>query len=390
MSVYLTPKSPFFQYDFQYKKRRYTGSTGVKTRRAAEKVRDKIRGEVAAGTYVDGGPMSLDAAAGRWWTEVGQHKKSAKVLKHRLGIAVRLIGPATPIVDISTETVSRAIERRRGETYARGFDVPRKPCGAIAKKGKVVKAERYVLANDTVNSDIIKRLRPILNRAEKVWEVKGLKTINWGELALPEAQTDIVHFADPYQAAWLDACGPTEAFALELLLTYGWRFGELFFKPAAYLPDTPNGPSVAIRMRKNKPMLAPLRPVDARRIAARVGIAQAAELESIWIERDEDDQLVTVSYEAMQGRLRRAAGRAGVDHSRLIHSARHHVATDFLATTGDLAKTKDLLGHADIKSTLVYAHALDSGLRDAINFRNSPGAQSNEEEFIAPKTLRKR
>jgi hypothetical protein len=384
LSVYLTPKSPFFQYDFQYKKRRYTGSTGVKTRRAAERVRDKIRGEVASGTYVPGGPMTLDLAAGRWWFEVGQHKKSARVLKHRLAIVVRLLKPTTFITDINTEMTSRAIETRRAETYARGFDVPRTK-GRPAKK-----AERYGLANDTVNSDIIKRLRPVLNRAADVWEVKGLQKINWAALALPETETDIVHFSDPYQQAWLDACGPTEAFALELLLTYGWRFGELFFRPEAYMPDTPNGPSVVIKMRKNKPMLAPLRPVDARRIAARVGVAQAAELDNIWIEREDDDALVTVSYGALQGRLRKAAARAGVDHGRLIHGIRHHVGTDFLAATGDLAKTKDLLGHADIKSTLVYAHALDGGLRDAINSRNSPGSQSAEIEFQVPEQKRKK
>lgn len=384
MSVYLTSKSPYYQYDFQYKKVRYTGSTGVKTKRAAEKIRDRIRGEVASGTHVPGGPMSLNQGAGQWFSEVGQHKKSAKILKHRIGIVVRLIGASTPLVDISTKTVSDAIERRRGETYARGFDVPR----ANGKPAR--KAQRYVLANDTVNSDIIKRLRPILKRADKVWQVKGLQEVNWAELALPEATTGIVHFSDPYQQAWLDACGPTERFALELLLTYGMRFGELFFKPDAYLPDTPNGPSLAVRDRKNKPMLMPLRPLDARQIAARLGIAVAAKLDSIWIEREDDDALVTVSYAAMQSRLRKAAQRAGVDHARLIHSTRHHVGTDFLAKTGDLAMTKDLLGHADIKSTLIYAHALDSGLRAAILARGAPGSEPEDDQFVAPEKPRKK
>lgn len=391
MSVYKPAKSRFYAYDFQFKGRRFHGSTGMETLRKAEAFERKERERVALGLPAASDRLTLDVAAGRWWQEVGQHRASARILHHRLAIAVRLIGPQTPLEEVDTKTIARAIERRRGETYTRGFDVPRKPCGAIAKRGAVVKAERYTLSNDTVNSDIIKRIRPILNRAENVWQVKGLQKIDWKTLALPEAETDIRHFSDPYQQAWADACGPTERFALELLLAYGLRFGELFFKPSAYLPDTPDGPSVAINKRKGgKPMLMPLRLVDARQIAARAGIAQAADLDTIWIERDEKGDLVTVSYSAMQSRLRKAAEGAGVDHSRLIHSIRHHVGTDFLARTGDLAATQDLLGHADIKSTLVYAHALKAGVRAAINSRNSPGAENPEAEFSPPKQPRKK
>lgn len=382
MSVYKPAKSRFYAYDFQFKGRRFHGSTGMETLRKAEAFERKERERVALGLPETRDGLTLDVAAGRWWTEVGQHLASSRVIYHRLKVMVRLLKPQTLLTDITTETIAAAIERRRGETYARGFDVPAQG----AKPGQ--KAKRYTLSNDTVNSDIIKRIRPILNRAASpVWgSMKGLHQIDWKALALPEAVTDIRHFADPYQQAWVDACGPTEGFALELLLAYGWRFGELFFHPGAYLPDTPLGASVAINKRKGgKPMLVPLRPVDARQIAARVGIAQAAGLDSIWIERDEKGELVTVSYAAMQSRLRKAAERAGADHSRLIHSIRHHVATDFLLETGDLAKTKDLLGHADIKSTLIYAHALNSGLREAINSRNSPGAPDPEAEFSPPK-----
>lgn len=384
MSVYKPAKSRFYHYDFQFKGRRFHGSTGVETLRKAETFERKERERVALGLPATGDQLTLDVAAGRWWAEVGQHRESASILKHRLGVTVRLIKPGTLLEDITTDVVAKAIERRRGETYARAFDVP----PSTRRPGQ--KAARYGLSNDTVNSDIIKRIRPIMNRAEKVWEVKGLHKIDWKALMLPEAETDIVHFSDPYQQAWVDACGPTEAFFLQLLLAYGLRLSEPFFPPSAYLPDTPNGPSVAINKRKGgAPMLLPLRPIDARQIAARVGIAQAAGLDSIWLERNERGELVTVSRDAMQGRLRKAAARAGIDHTRLIHSIRHHVGTDFLARTGDLAQTKKLLGHKDIKSTLIYAHALDHGLRDAINSRNSPEPVEDGEAFSLPKQLRK-
>lgn len=387
MSVYKTTKSRFWQYDFQYKGVRYHGSTKVETQRKAEAVERRLMTKVAMGEHIDArDEMTLDVAAGRWWSEVGQHKKSSHILEYRMGIVLRLIGPETPLIEIDTNKVSVAIERRRAETYARGFDVP----SVGSKPAK--RAERYALANDTVNSDIIKRLRPILNRAKKTWSVANLPVIDWESLALPEAETSIRHFSEPYQQAWMDECGPTEAYALELLFIYGFRFGELFFEPDAFKPDMPQGPCLALDRRKGKKtaLLVPLRPVDARQIAARVGIAKAAKLNSIWLERDRKGDLVVVSYSAMQSRLRDAAERAGIDHARLIHSIRHHVGTDFLAQTGDLAATKELLGHRDIKSTLVYAHALDKGLRDAINSRNSPGAPELKSEKDLPNQGRRK
>lgn len=385
MSVYKPKASPYYHFDFQLEGRRFHGSTGVGTLRAAQEVERKKRQAAALGQLEPGADLTLNQAAGLWWAEVGQHKRSARILEIRVATLVRLLGPNTRLRDIDFARVQRAIEKRRGETYARGFDVPGVDGGPSRK------AARYELAAATVNSDIVKRLRPILNRAATAWGARNLPAIDWKRLALPEAETPIVHFADAYQLKWLEACGPTERFALVLLLAYGFRFGELFFRPSAYLPDTPKGPALAVGKRKNgQPLLRILRPSDARQIAARVGLAQAAGLESIWLERDAKGDLVTVSYAALQSRLRKAAERAGVDHDRLIHSIRHHVGTDFLNATGDLAKTQALLGHADIKSTLVYAHALDAGLRDAINSRNSPEVDTPEGEISLPKQPRAR
>ena len=50
MSVYKHRSSPHFHYDFVVDKKRYTGSTGVDTRLAAEAVERKKRLEAAAGT----------------------------------------------------------------------------------------------------------------------------------------------------------------------------------------------------------------------------------------------------------------------------------------------------------------------------------------------------
>jgi len=378
MTVYLPKNSRFWHYDFQSKGQRYHGSSGEPTKRKAEAVERRIRSEVAQGTFGDGANMTWDDAAGRWWQEVGQHRASARQLEHRLAIALRLIGPTTRIHSTTTRSISVAIEKRRGETYARARDKPA-TAGQPAKK-----ATQRTLKNATVNADVAKPLQRVLNRARKVWEVKGLPEIDWGELALPEPETELRLYSEAQQTAWLAACDTTARFALRLLLTYGLRFGELFFPLDAYVPDAPGGPVLLVNKRKRGALYMPLIEADARRIAAMVGRARAADLEHIWFERAGARKLEPVEYYALQSRLRVAAKRAGLTLPRLIHGTRHHVGTTILAETGDLKMAQQALGHADIKSTMRYAHAIVGRLRDVQNSRNSPGAPDLEDEFSVP------
>lgn len=378
MTVYLPKNSRYWAYDFQHKGRRYHGSTGVETKRKAQEVERRVRIQAATGELDDGSDMTWDMAAGRWWTEVGQHRASARQLEHRLEIATRLIGRTTRIQEITTSAISVAIEKRRGEAYQRTADT------------KEAKAKRYELKNATVNADVAKPIQRVLNRARKVWEVKGLPEVDWARLALPEPEAEIRIYTAAQQGAWSAACDPTSRFALRLLLTYGLRFGELFFDPSAFIPDTPNGPVLALNKRKRGVLYLPLREDDARQIAARVGRAQAAGLSSIWFEKAPGRKLVEVEYYALQSRLRVAAKRAGLQMPRLIHGTRHHAGTTILAETDNLKIAQQLLGHADIKSTIRYAHALDGGLRAALNSRNSPGADGADGEFSVPDQPRRR
>ncbi|HWW12244.1 MAG TPA: tyrosine-type recombinase/integrase [Brevundimonas sp.] len=384
MTVYQTRKSPYWQYDFQINKKRYHGSTGVETKRAAEKFERNLRTKAALGELDDDQDMDVDLGFGRWWEEVGKHRASAYQLEHRAGIASRLIGPKTKLRDITTKSISIAIEIRRGEGYTRAKDRPARD-GKPAKRAKV-----HTLSNATVNADVAKPLQRMLNRARKVWGIKNLPEIDWSSLALPEPEQEIRLYSGAQQAAWSAQCDATSRYALRLLLTYGLRFSETFFPPEAFIPDAPGGPVLAINKRKRGVLYMPLREDDAREIAARVGQAVAAGLKSTMIERAAGRKLVEVNKYALASRIRVAAKRADLVMPRLIHGTRHHVGTSLLAETGDLKLTQQALGHADIKSTLRYAHAMTGKLRDAMNSRNSPGVADAGDAFTVPDQPRRR
>lgn len=54
--------------------------------------------------------------------------------------------------------------------------------------------------------------------------------------------------------------------------------------------------------------------------------------------------------------LKKIAEDAGINKDISFHSARHTFATYFLEKTDDLASLQKLLGHSDIKQTMIYVH----------------------------------
>ena len=204
MSVYKPPQSRLWQYDFVLKGRRFHGSTGQKTRRAAERHETKLREDAALGRLEDAAQMSIDAAAQKWWEEVGQHREDHEDVDRRLGYVVELIGKARTLVEIDTLAVSKAIQKRRKQTFIKSN-----------KPG----AKAYPVSNATVNRDIIEHLRPILRRAEIHWGAQGLPKIDWKELRLGEPYETVRVYSKVEQTAWLAQCDPPTREALTLLLT---------------------------------------------------------------------------------------------------------------------------------------------------------------------------
>jgi site-specific recombinase XerD len=49
-----------------------------------------------------------------------------------------------------------------------------------------------------------------------------------------------------------------------------------------------------------------------------------------------------------------------------FHDARHHFASWFMMRGGGLQALKELLGHADIKTTLIYSHLSPAHLRSVV------------------------
>lgn len=371
MSVYPKQRkdgSTVWHYDFVIEGRRFHGSTGQATKRAAEAYEARRRREIAEGKD-DRAAVTVDLAAGRWWRDVGQHRADRGSVEQSLEWLIAQLGKNRMVDTITTADVLDLVERRRGEAAKTGGARPVTP--------------------STVNKTVVEVLRPVLRHAASAYTLT-MPQIDWRAATLKRKRRQVREEFQPAEIqAWLAELRPIERAFVAIDMRYGLRFGEMFFPPAAVEADDPAQARLRIGRYKGRygwrecrkggddgevgELVLPLLEEDARLLAALASRAAAAGLDVIWTEETRAG-LAEIGYFQMKGRLERAAERAGLRPGRLIHGMRHHVGTTILRATGNLALAQRTLGHANVSTTQRYAHANEADIRAGIAAasRNSP------------------
>ena len=75
--------------------------------------------------------------------------------------------------------------------------------------------------------------------------------------------------------------------------------------------------------------------------------------------------------QTMNRYLKEIAVIAGIEKHITHKVGRHTFSTIFLRKTKDIASLKEILGHSDLKETLVYAHVLNESKQEGVQCFNS-------------------
>jgi integrase len=361
MSVYKPAKSPLWAYDFQYKGHRFHGSTGAKTKAKALQVEAAHREQAALSLARKEAPAgregpripTLDEAANEWWESKGKalgRPSDEAVRAVRLETAVSLVGKDKLITDIRTADIADAVRKRRG---------------------RLVHGKK-VAANATVNRDVIDTIRPVIRRAFRLLDL-SLPPIDWGAARLPEPKPKPRNLSADGIDKLLAALPVWYRDFARFGMRYGCRAEEMFFTP-----DDVDIENQRVRLADRKggdDHVIPLVGDDAALMAARKGRAQAAGLKTVWFRELKSGKLKPLTRAGAIQAMRVAMRESGLHASqgaKGTHDLRRHAAIEILRATGNLRAAQRLLGHADIKSTLVYADVVEDDIRKGLEAMIAP------------------
>ncbi len=158
---------------------------------------------------------------------------------------------------------------------------------------------------------------------------------------------------------------------MEALYATGLRVSELVALPVSALSR--DGALLVVRGKGDKERMVPLG-VPAQQAVAAYRLVRERFLpkgragdRDRWLfpSRSRDGHLTRARFAQM---IKQLAIDAALDPRRVSpHVLRHSFASHLLAHGADLRALQQLLGHADIATTQIYTHVLESRLRDLVN-----------------------
>lgn len=356
MSLYKPAKSPFYSYDFQIHGRRFHGSTKARNKKDAEAIERQLKAQAKADLEQEKrtgtGPLTLDIAAGRYWTEVGQHHANSVNTWRDLERLIGYFGKDKRLDEITDREAAALVAWRRGHHVGgRKMDNDGNPVPLVSPS--------------TVNRTTTSVLRQVFNRAKRTWRYQFPNEPDWGSHWLAEPEEIVRELSDNEGAALDTAIREDYAPWLEFARLTGLRKAETLLRWDNVNFDTGQ---IRVKGKRGKWVTTPITPAIRAILEPLIGhhnewvftyVCQRTRKGKVRGER----YPITASGATTEWRRTRA--RADLEDLR-FHDIRHDVATKLLRATGNLRLVQRSLNHANIRTTTKYAHVQDADLSAAL------------------------
>lgn len=361
MSVYKTPKSPFYAFDFQLHGRRFHGSTKARNKKDAETVEREIRAKAKADIETEkrsgNGPLTLDVACGRYWEEVGQRHANSSDTWRNLERLIGYFGADKRLDEITDGDVAAMVAwRSKHQTTV----LARNDQGELANKPV------RQITPATVNRTATQVLKALFSRGRRTWRYAFPQEPIWRDHWLKEPTERVrelhAHEDDALETVMREDYRPW----LELVRATGLRLSEtlLRWENVNWFSKT----IVTIGKRGQK-ITTPITP----QVAAILKPLQGDHPEWVFTyiaTRSRDGRIkgqrYPITYSGARTRWVRMSKKAKLADFR-FHDFRHDTATRLLRETGSLKIVQRALNHTSITTTARYAHVTDDDLADALS-----------------------
>lgn len=151
---------------------------------------------------------------------------------------------------------------------------------------------------------------------------------------------------------------------MEVLYATGMRVSELVALPAQAARGDPR--MLLIRGKGGKERMVPLSPPARAALSAWLLVRDARAEASLYLfpSRGKSGHLTRHRFYAL---VKELAVAGGVSPAKVTpHTLRHAFATHLLANGADLRSIQTLLGHADVSTTEIYTHVLETRLKELV------------------------
>lgn len=201
----------------------------------------------------------------------------------------------------------------------------------------------------------ITRLRAVLNYCS----IRGVKCLDVRLVPIPKREATVPTFLSSEQvdAMISHAYNARNAFIVSLIYSSGIRLSELIALNRGQIQHR----RFTVIGKGSKPRLCF---IDERTENL---------MDQYLATREDHESALVVSYESkhrmtatnIQLLIRNSAKRAGIKDKVTPHTLRHSFATNFLQNNGNMRYLAELLGHASLETTQMYAHVVNNDLQSA-------------------------